>query len=176
MEEKLHSKTIFEGKVIKVTHDKVRLPDGNTALREVVLHRGGVGILAIEDGCILLVKQYRYPNHMDTLEIPAGKLEEGENPDEACFREFEEETNRRATDMKLIFKALPTPGYCSEMLYIYEAQHFKEVSDSLDQDDDEFIDIIKMPLEEAYQKVLSLDIVDAKTIMAIQYAYIKKDR
>ena len=176
MEEKLRSKTIFEGKVITVTHDEVRLPDGNTALREVVLHRGGVGILAIEDGCILLVKQYRYPNGIDTLEIPAGKLEKGENPDEACFREFEEETNRRASSMNLLFKALPTPGYCSEVLYIYEAKDFKEVDDSLPQDEDEFINLIKMPLDEAYKKVLTSEIMDAKTIMAIQYAYINKDR
>lgn len=174
MEKELSSETIYQGKIFKVTKEKVLCENGLEATRECVYHHGGVCILAIEDDSIILVKQYRYPNRMDTLEIPAGKLEKDEDPNDACYREFEEETNRRAKHMKFLFKILPTPGYCSEILYIYEAQDFKEVDDSLDCDEDEFINIIKMPLEEAYEKVLSGEIMDSKTVIAIMYAYNQK--
>ena len=173
MEKQLSSKTIFEGNIIKVTHDEVELPDGSTAMRECVYHRGGVCILAVENGCILLIKQFRYPNRMDTLEIPAGKLEEGEDPNQACYREFEEETDRRAENMRFILKLYPTPGFCSEIDYLYEAENFKYVKDSLPQDDDEFLKLVKMPIDEAYAKVLDGTIFDAQTIIAIQYAYQK---
>ena len=174
MEKKLKSETIFNGDIIHVTYDDVELEDGKKAKREVVYHRGGVCILAIEDGCILLVKQYRYPHACDTLEIPAGKLEEGEDRNEACFREFEEETDRRAKKMNFILKLLPTPGYSSEVDYLYEAVDFKHVDDSKPADDDEFLKVIKVPLEKAYAMVLNGEIVDAKTQIAILYAYSQK--
>lgn len=173
-EKTLNSEVIFKGKIMTVTHDEVELPDGNTAMRECVYHHGGVGILAIEDDYIYLVKQYRYPNRCETIEIPAGKLEEGENPDEACYREFEEETSRRAKEMKFILKMLPTPGYSSEADYLYQAIDFKKVDDSLPQDDDEFLKFIRMPIDEAYANVLNGTIIDAKTIIAIMYAYNQK--
>ena len=102
MEKQIDSTTIYDGAIIKVTKEHVLLQDGNTAVRECVYHHGGVCILAIEDDEIILVKQFRYPNRCDTLEIPAGKLELGEDPDKACYREFEEETNRRAKNMRPI--------------------------------------------------------------------------
>lgn len=173
-EKKLSSEKIFDGKIITVTHDQVRLPDGNTAMRECVYHRGGVGILAIEDDCIYLVRQYRYPNRCETIEIPAGKLEEGEDPNVACYREFEEETSRRAKKMKFILKMLPTPGYSSEADYLYQAIDFQKVNDARPQDDDEFLKFIRMPIDEAYAKVLDGTIIDAKTIIAIMYAYNQK--
>ena len=84
---------------------------------------------------------------------------------------MEEETNYRASNMKFIMKTLPSPGYTSEWLYLYEAVDFQEVNDALACDDDEFIDVIWLNLDEAYQKVLNGDIVDAKTVIAIMYAY-----
>ncbi len=174
MEKELEREVIMDGKIMTVTREKVLLENGNTSFREVVYHHGGVCILAVEDNNILLVKQFRYPNRMDTLEIPAGKLEKDEDTKQCAFRELEEETNRRAKDMKFLFKFLPSPGYTSEWLYIYEAIDFKEVTDSLECDEDEFIDIIKIPIEEAYQKVLNGEIVDAKTVIAIMYAYNQK--
>ena len=134
-----------------------------------------MGGVCIRDGKVLLGR-HTYGSGNGKLIIPGGYVKFGETPEEALIREFEEETNRRASSMNLIFKALPTPGYCSEVLYIYEAKDFKEVDDSLPQDEDEFINLIKMPLDEAYKKVLTSEIMDAKTIMAIQYAYINKDR
>jgi ADP-ribose pyrophosphatase len=174
MEKEIEREVIMDGKIMTVTKEKVLLENGKYAYREVVYHHGGVCILAIENNCILLVKQFRYPNRMYTLEIPAGKLEKDEDTKQCAFRELEEETNRRAQDMKFLFKFLPSPGYTSEWLYIYEAIDFKEVDDSLDCDDDEFIDVIKMPIEEAYNKVLTGEIVDAKTVIAIMYAYNQK--
>ena len=171
MEKELNREIIYDGKIMQVTKEEVELEDGHHAFREVVYHHGGVCILAMKDQEILLVKQFRYPNRIETLEVPAGKLEKDEDIKECAFRELEEETNHRAKDMKFIMKVLPSPGYTSEWLYLYEAVDFHEVEDSLDCDDDEFIDVIKMNIHEAYQKVLSGDIVDAKTVIAIMYAY-----
>ena len=109
-------------------------------------------------------------------EIPAGKLESQEETALCAFRELEEETNNRAKDMKFIMKFLPTPGYTSEWLYMYEAIDFEEVDDALAADEDEFIDVIYMDLDEAYEKVINGTIVDAKTIIAIMYAYNKEKK
>ena len=122
MEKKLDSQLIYDGKIIKLYKDSVLCDNGNKATREVVRHNGGVGILAIVDNKILLVKQFRYPNAITTLEIPAGKLELNENPKECALRELEEETGYSAKDAIKISKFLPTPGYSDEWLYIYQAQ------------------------------------------------------
>lgn len=173
MEKELNRKTIYDGAIMQVTKEEVLCENGKHAYREVVYHHGGVCILAIKDNQIILVKQFRYPNRIETLEIPAGKLEKDEDPKSCAFRELEEETNQRAKDMKFLLKVLPSPGYTSEWLHLYEAIDFKEVNDALEGDDDEFIDVIYMNLEEAYQKVLDGTIVDAKTVIAIMYAYNK---
>ncbi|MCI9049222.1 MAG: NUDIX hydrolase [Coprobacillus sp.] len=174
MEKELKSQVIYDGKILKLTRDEVECENGLHAYREVVHHHGGVCVLAVKENQIILVKQFRYPNRIETLEIPAGKLEKDEEPKICAFRELEEETNYRAKDMKRIMKVLPSPGYTSEWLYLYEAIDFQEVSDSLDGDEDEFIDIVHMDIEEAYQKVLNGTIVDAKTVIAIMYAYNQK--
>lgn len=171
MEKELNREVIMDGKIMLVTKEEVELENGSHAYREVVYHNGGACILAIEDNCILLVKQFRYPNRLYTLEIPAGKLEKGEDPKDAVIRELEEETNRRAKDVRFISKFLPSPGYTSEWLHLYEAIDFKEVHDALEGDEDEFIDIVKMDLNDAYQAIFDGRIVDAKTVIAIQYAY-----
>ena len=174
MEKELKSQVIYDGKILKLTRDEVECENGLHAYREVVYHHGGVCVLAVKENQIILVKQFRYPNRIETLEIPAGKLEKDEEPNICAFRELEEETNYRAKDMTRIMKVLPSPGYTSEWLYLYEAIDFQEVNDSLDGDEDEFIDIVHMDIEEAYQKVLNRTIVDAKTVIAIMYAYNQK--
>lgn len=158
---------------MQVTREEVELEDGQHAYREVVYHHGGVCILAVKNHQIIFVKQFRYPNRIQTIEIPAGKLEKDEDPKDCAFRELEEETNYRAKDMKFIMKVLPSPGYTSEWLYLYEAVDFKEVDDALEGDDDEFIDVLTLDIDDAYQKVLDGDIVDAKTVIAVMYAYQK---
>lgn len=173
MEKEIQRTLIYDGKIMQVTREEVELENGEHAYREVVYHHGGVCILAVKDHQIILVKQFRYPNRIQTIEVPAGKLEKDEDSQDCAFRELEEETNNRARDMKFIMKVLPSPGYTSEWLYLYEAIDFEEVNDALAGDDDEFIDIIKMDIDEAYQKVLDGEIVDAKTVIAIMYAYQK---
>ena len=173
MEKEIQRTLIYDGKIMQVTREEVELENGEHAYREVVYHHGGVCILAVKDHQIILVKQFRYPNRIQTIEVPAGKLEKDEDPQDCAFRELEEETNNRARDMKFIMKILPSPGYTSEWLYLYEAIDFEEVNDALAGDDDEFIDIIKLDIDEAYQKVLDGEIVDAKTVIAIMYAYQK---
>ena len=173
MEKEIQRTLIYDGKIMQVTREEVELENGEHAYREVVYHHGGVCILAVKAHQIILVKQFRYPNRIQTIEVPAGKLEKDEDPQDCAFRELEEETNNRARDMKFIMKVLPSPGYTSEWLYLYEAIDFEEVNDALAGDDDEFIDIIKMDIDEAYQKVLDGEIVDAKTVIAIMYAYQK---
>ena len=173
MEKEIQKTVIYDGKIMQVTREEVELENGEHAYREVVYHHGGVCILAVKEHQIILVKQFRYPNRIQTIEVPAGKLEKDEDPQDCAFRELEEETNNRARDMKFIMKVLPSPGYTSEWLYLYEAIDFEEVNDALAGDDDEFIDIIKMDIDEAYQKVLDGEIVDAKTVIAIMYAYQK---
>ena len=174
MEKELEREVIMDGKIMTVTKEKVLLDNGNTAFREVVYHHGGVCVLAVKDNKILLVKQFRYPNRINTLEIPAGKLEKDEEPIGCAFRELEEETNHRAKDMQFLFKFMPSPGYTSEWLYLYEAKDFKEVNDSLDGDEDEFIDVVELDIDEAYQMINQGEITDAKTIIAIMYAYNQK--
>ena len=165
MEKEIQRTLIYDGKIMQVTREEVELENGEHAYREVVYHHGGVCILAVKNHQIILVKQFRYPNRIQTIEVPAGKLEKDEDPQDCAFRELEEETNNRARDMKFIMKVLPSPGYTSEWLYLYEAIDFEEVNDALAGDDDEFIDIIKMDIDEAYQKVLDGEIVDAKTVI-----------
>lgn len=173
MEKEIQRTLIYDGKIMQVTREEVELENGEHAYREVVYHHGGVCILAVKNHQIILVKQFRYPNRIQTIEVPAGKLEKDEDPQDCAFRELEEETNNRARDMKFIMKVLPSPGYTSEWLYLYEAIDFEEVNDALAGDDDEFIDIIKLDIDEAYQKVLDGEIVDAKTVITIMYAYQK---
>ena len=174
MEKKIDGKTMFEGHIFKVTVDQVLVEEnGNIASREIVHHNGGVAIIAIIDGCILLVKQYRYAYGEYTLEIPAGKIEIGEDHYNTGMREIEEETGYRVDSLKLITTSYPTPGYDTEIIYIYEAINPHKVENPLAKDEDEFIDVIHMPLEEAYEKILSLEIKDAKTVIAILYAYNK---
>lgn len=173
MEKQIKTTTIYEGRILSVTQDQVLLDNKKTAYREIVHHNGGVGILAIQNHEILLVKQYRYAQQQDTIEIPAGKIEKGETPYNTALREIEEETGYQCQSLTLFSKVLPTPGYCTEILYLYEANALKKIANPRNPDEDEVIKLIKVDLQEAYQMVLDLKITDAKTIIAIMYAYQK---
>ena len=168
---KLKSEIIYDGKIIKVYKDQVECPNKRLATREIVRHHGGVGILAVVDDCILLVKQFRYAYNKDTLEIPAGKLELGEEAGPAGKRELEEETGYSCKSMELINEIYPTTGYCDEVIHLYEAKGLFKVENPLEGDEDEFIDVISMPIDEAYKKIMNNEIHDSKTIIAIMKAY-----
>jgi len=167
-ERRINSKTIFEGKVITLQKDKALLENGKTASREVVRHPGGVTVAAIDsDNTLLLVKQYRYPFAETTLELPAGKLDiDGELPEDAIKRELFEETGSRAKSWKSLGVIYPTPGYCDEIISLYLATDLI-FEDERDLDEGEFIDVVRLPLNQAIEMALSGELKDAKTVVTL---------
>ena len=163
LEEKtLSSETVFEGKIFTITHDTVELENGSTAVRDCLLHHGGVCVLPVtENNEVYLVKQFRYPFRTVTLEAPAGKLEKGEDHAECGRRELLEETGCTCSDYTFIGEMLPTPAYNTEITYMYLARGLSFDKQSLDPD--EFLDVVKMPLAEAAERVMDGTIRDGKT-------------
>ena len=165
IEKTVRKNYIYKGKIVNLRCDDAELPDGNPCTREVVEHPGGASVLCILDGKVALVRQYRYAYGEELLEIPAGKLNAGEDPKKAAARELEEETGLCASDLKHLLTLYPTPGYTNEKIYIYEAVGLKEGCQHLDED--EFLSVVFLPLEEALQKIECGEICDAKTIAAL---------
>ena len=166
IEETVNSKSIFNGRVISVKSDSVRLVNGDISSREVVDHPGGVCVIAVtEKEEIFLVRQYRYPYKDEVLEIPAGKLELGELPIECAKRELAEEVGVIGKNYASLGIMYPTPGYCSEKIYIYSC----EVESFCEQhlDEDEFLYVEKILLGDALKMVMSNEIKDAKTQIAV---------
>lgn len=169
-EKTLSSKVVYDGKVIAVIKDDVEVADGHKSFREVILHSGGVVIAALKDSeTILLVKQYRYPLKQTVLELPAGKLEVGENPDDACKRELEEETGYRAKNWKSLGYINTTPGICTEKLYLYLASDLEFVGEH--PDEGEIIKCFEFKLSKVFQMINDGTINDAKTICALSRAF-----
>ena len=169
----LESKEIFAGRVIRVTYDTVRLENGNTSTREVVHHHGGACILPVDEaGNVYLVRQFRYAIGEEIWELPTGKLEAGEDPFEAARRELGEECGLTAdhfTDLGVVY---PTVGYDSERIYIWAATGLHPAAQHLDED--EFLDVVKMPLEKALALVLDGTIRDSKTQVGLmKYALLR---
>lgn len=157
---------IFEGRVIYVHEDTVTLVDGSEAKREIVSHNGGVAIVPItENGEVLLVRQFRAPYKETIYEIPAGKLEKGENPLEAGIRELKEECGATAEKYFELGKMYPTPGYCGETIHIFGATGLTYGEQDLDED--EFLDVARVPIDEAVKRCMSGEFKDAKTIVGI---------
>ena len=165
-EKTLSMQEIFSGHVVRLTLDKVELENGRSAMREVVHHRGGACIAALtEKDELYLVRQYRYALGQELWELPAGKLEEGEDPFEAAKRELEEECGLKADQYIDLHPFYPTVGYCSEVIYTWLARGLHPVPMHLDED--EFLTPTKMPLEEVCRMVLEGDIRDGKTVAAV---------
>ncbi len=171
-EKTLDSKIVYEGKVVTVLKDNVEVADGHKSFREVILHSGGVVIAAMKDlDTILMVKQFRYPLKRVNLELPAGKLELGENPDEACKRELEEETGYRAKTWKSLGFINTTPGICTEKLYLYLASDLEFVGEH--PDEGEIIKCFEYKLSDIMNMIDAGEINDAKTICTIARAFMK---
>ncbi|MFD1395112.1 NUDIX domain-containing protein [Kroppenstedtia eburnea] len=167
LEEKtIHRRTIFEGRVIRVELDEVGLPNGKTSTRELVRHSGAVSVLAVTgEGKIVLVRQYRKPLEKEILELPAGKLEPGEDPADCALRELEEETGYRAAELTHLVSFYTSPGFADELLHLYEAQGVSE--GTFRPDEDEFVERVELTLEEAFDRMKSGEICDAKTVTAL---------
>lgn len=165
-EKVLDTEDIYEGKVFDVKKHTVELLNGDTVTREQILHNGGVAVIAIDDdGMVFMVRQYRFGAGVETLEIPAGKLEKGENPYEAGMRELREETGYKTDKLTSLGDFLPTPAYCSEKIYLYMANKLEYCGQDLD--DDEFLSVEKYPLDVLHEMVLKNEINDSKTVIAI---------
>jgi ADP-ribose pyrophosphatase len=165
----LESKRIFTGRIFAVELDRLREENGLEIIREVVRHPGGAGVLPLfADGRVALVRQYRHPARARLLEIPAGRIEADETPEECVRREIEEEIGARAGILQKLSEFYATPGFCEEKLHIFLATELTPVPRRPDHD--ELIEVVYLPLAEAYGKIHSGEIVDAKTIIALLLA------
>ena len=165
VEKKLSSTKIYDGRVIKVSKDEVLCPNGNQSIREIVHHRGGVGILFKLGDKFVFEKQYRYAFNEEIIEIPAGKLEEGEVPLPAAERELLEETGYRPLEMIFLGDMYPTVGYSNEVIHLYYCE--KAIKEERHLDNDEVIDLFLLSLEEIEKLISENAIKDSKTIAAI---------
>jgi ADP-ribose pyrophosphatase len=168
-EKTIASKQIFDGRIISVKVDTVELPNGRTSTRELVGHPGGVGIVAVDkDRQVFLVRQFRKPFERMIAEIPAGKLEYGEDPLSAAKRELEEEIGYKAGKIRSIGAYYSSPGFCNETIHLYLATELEAVGQH--PDEDEFLEISKVSLDELYKAVIDGNTTDGKTAIAILIA------
>ncbi|REJ26977.1 MAG: ADP-ribose pyrophosphatase [Caldibacillus debilis] len=168
-EKTLNRKTIFEGRVITVHLDEVSLPDGKTSTREIVEHPGAVAVIAFTDeGKMVMVRQYRKPLNRALVEIPAGKIDRGEQLEACARRELEEETGYVCAKLTHLVSFYTSPGFCDEILHIYLAEGLTK-AEGRHLDEDEFLDLLEVTFEEAENLVKKGEIMDAKTIYAWQY-------
>ena len=165
-EKTVASREVFSGRVMRVFLDEVELPDGRHAAREILRHNGGVccAVLNSRDE-IAFVRQYRYVYGRVVTELPAGKLEPGEAPDDAVKREVREETGAEGTEWRSMGELYPTPGYCGEIIHLY-ACRLAEMGET-QPDDDEFLETLWVPFDEAVQMVMRGELPDSKTQVLI---------
>jgi len=162
----VHTEEIYDGRVVNLLIHEVRLPDGKPARREVVRHPGAVAMVALdEEQNVLLVRQYRIAADRMMLEIPAGTLEPNEPPDICAVRELREETGYKPARLQSLGGVYVAPGYTSEFIHLYLATDLEE--SALQADDDESIEVKRLPLGEALRMVEQGEIVDGKTVVAL---------
>ena len=165
-EKQISAEYIFRGRIINVRVDEALLPNGKTAKREVVEQNGGICVVPLtEANEVLMVEQYRYPYGEVVLEIPAGKRDGDEAPLEGGKRELREETGATAEKFTFLGELYPTPGYCGEIIYMYLATGLSY--GETDPDEDEFLNVKKIPLKKAVDMIMNGEIKDAKTQAAI---------
>ncbi len=161
----LASSRLFKGRIITVREDHLESPEGKKMWWEVVEHPGAAAVLAREGEQVILIRQYRHPASRVLWEIPAGKLEPGEEPLECARRELAEETGIRAKDWKLLTRFYTSPGFCNELICLYEATGLKVTA--ADPDEHEQIEVVKISLSTAIKMIRQGEIIDAKTIIAL---------
>ena len=164
-EKTLTSSEVYRGRILRVRKDTDRLPNGKTAEREVAEHPGGVGMLALDGGDVLLVRQYRYAFSRVLTEIPAGKREPGEEPFVTAQRELREEIGATAGKWTELGALIASPGCYGEVLYLYMAQEL--TFGDTHPDEDEFLDVVRMPFDRAVELCMTCELTDAKTVIAL---------
>jgi ADP-ribose pyrophosphatase len=173
----VESSTVFWGKVFDVKVDKIEYNNtGNIASRQVAIHPGGAAIVPVtDDGRIILITQYRYPHDQVIFELPAGKLEVGEDPYICASRELKEETGYTSDKISKLGKIFTTPGFCDEILHIYLATNLVE-GDHAREEGEEGMELYKLTLDEIDEKIRTGEIVDAKTICGIAMYKLSAER
>ncbi len=173
-EKTLSSRQVYDGKILGLRVDTVELPNGASATREVVEHSGGVCVAALDEReNLLFVRQYRYPHRQVLLELPAGKINKGEDPSACGFRELIEETGYRAGVYFSLGEFIPSSAYLEEVIYLYFASDLTKVGQHLDED--EFLSVERIPLDKAVDMALSGEIRDGKTIaLVLKVAALKR--
>lgn len=167
-EKTLQTEHIYKGKIISVQLDQVELPDGSKGEREIVKHPGAVAIVPFtKDGKMVVVRQFRKPLEKEIYEIPAGKLEQGEDPETCALRELEEETGYTPRKINFITSFYTSPGFANELLYLYEAEDLEE--GKAHPDADEFVEMSEISLNEGLELMKNEQIHDAKTAFALIY-------
>ncbi|EJO5348571.1 NUDIX hydrolase [Clostridium botulinum] len=166
-EKTLDEKEIYKGKIIHVVKQKVKLPNGKESFREIVKHPGAVAILAYKDeNTVLLIKQFRKAIDKEIFEIPAGKIENGEEIETSALRELEEETGYKAKNIKYLGKIVTSPGFSDEYIHMYRAYNLYKGKEGI-QDEDEFIDLTEISIDKLKEYIRNGQIIDGKTISAI---------
>ncbi|MDR9795652.1 NUDIX hydrolase [Aeribacillus pallidus] len=174
-EETIAKEKIFSGKIIDVYVEDVRLPNGENAKREVVKHPGAVAVIPItNEGKIVMVRQYRKALERQLVEIPAGKLEKGESPEITARRELEEETGYGCESLKHVISFYTSPGFADELVHLYLAEGLIKLENKASLDEDEFVEVLEVTLEEARKLIEEKEIYDAKTVYAVQYLTLKQ--
>lgn len=161
---------VFDGAIIHVDHLTAVLPNGKEALREIAVHVGASAVIPVDaDGNVYLVRQFRAPLEALTLEIPAGKLDyAGEDRLKAAKRELREETGFSAAKWVHLIDLATTPGFCNEVISIYLARELS--AGEVDPDEDEFLNVVKMPLREAVELAMKGELPDSKTVCGLLMA------
>ena len=168
-EKPVESKIVYRGLVVDIRFDTAELQNGSRAPREVVVHSGGVGIIPVtKDGKVLMVRQYRYPMEEELLEIPAGKLADGEAPLDCAVRELSEETGCAAGKMIDLGAIYPSPGFCRETLYLYLALDLSFGEMHLDEG--ELLSVEQVGIDVLIDRIMANEIPDAKTIIGVMKA------
>lgn len=163
------SEIIFRGQVFDLQVDELEYSSGNHGIREIAIHPGGAVVVPLkENGKIIMVRQFRYPFQKFVLELPAGKLDKGEDPQTCAVRELEEETGYQSKDVVKLGEIYTTPGFCTEVLHIYFAKNLKPGNHN--REEGEYgMEIHEFTLDEIEEKIRNSEIVDAKTICGIHY-------
>lgn len=168
-ETKISSESVLDGKFVSIARDTVRLPNGNEGIRVVIRHPGAACVLAVtEDDEVVFVRQWRYAIGQPLLEVPAGKLDEDEDPAACALRELAEETPYAAKSVELLHTFYTAPGFCDEKMYLYLAKEVTKTS-TLEPDQDEFVETVLLSRDQVKDALYSNLIQDAKTVIALQY-------